>query len=108
MPLSGEDPSQAIAPRSRSPAKFFLLVFALSVPFWLAGAATSVQLLPGLAVSALAMVCPAVAASILAHRENGSAGVAALLKRSFDCRRISAKVWYLPIVLLMPGVTVLA
>lgn len=32
---------------------FFLLVFALSLPFWLLGAATDLQLMPGLSVSAL-------------------------------------------------------
>ncbi len=31
-----------------------------------------------------------------------------LLKRSFDYKRISAKVWYVPILLLMPGVMVLS
>lgn len=44
--------------RRRSPLKFFVLVFALSVPFWIAGAVTSARLLPGLPVSALALVCP--------------------------------------------------
>jgi uncharacterized membrane protein len=77
---------------SRSPLKFFSLVFALSVPFWLVGAVTRLQLLPGLPVSALALVCPAIAASILAYGENELTGVTALLKRSFDCRRIGAKV----------------
>lgn len=33
-----ENSSDTIAPRSRSPLKFFLLVFGLSVPFWLTGA----------------------------------------------------------------------
>jgi hypothetical protein len=33
--------------------------------------------------------------------------VIALLKRSFDCARIRAKVWYAPIVLLMPAATLL-
>jgi uncharacterized protein len=34
--------------------------------------------------------------------------VTELLKRSFDYKRISAKVWYIPILLLMPGVMVLS
>jgi len=33
--------------RGRSPLAFFLLVFALSVPFWLIGAVTGIDLLPG-------------------------------------------------------------
>lgn len=44
---------------------FFLLVFALSVPFWVIGAATGVELLPGLPVAGLMAFCPAIAASIL-------------------------------------------
>ncbi len=70
------------------------------------GALTGLQLLPGLPVSSLAVLCPLVAASILIYKENKTAGVIKLLKKSFDCRRIKAKVWYAPIVLLMPGVTV--
>jgi membrane protease YdiL (CAAX protease family) len=88
--------------------KFFLLVFALSIPFWLAGAATGLQLLPGLPVAALMFVCPVTAALILVYGENKTAGVIALLKRSFDYERIRSKVWYAPILLLMPGVTVLS
>ena len=40
------------------PVQFFLLVFALSVVFWLLGAVTDLQLLPGLPISALALFCP--------------------------------------------------
>jgi uncharacterized protein len=97
-----------IASRSRSPIKFFLLLFALSIPFWLVGAATGIQLLPGLPVSSLIWVCPVTAAAILLCRENKAAGVIALLERSFDYKRIKAKAWYAPIILLMPVVTVLA
>jgi hypothetical protein len=92
----------------RSPPKFFLLVFALSIPLWLIGAVTPLQLLPGLPVSTLNVFCPLIAASILVYRENKTAGVIELLKRSFDYRRIRAKVWYVPTVLLMPGIAVLA
>jgi uncharacterized protein len=103
-----EDSSNTIASRSRSPLKFFLLVFALSNPFWLIGAVTRLQLLPGLPVSSLMAFCPLIAAVILAYRENKTAGVTELLKRSFDYQRIRAKIWYAPIVLLMPGVMVLS
>ncbi len=53
-------------------------------------------------------VCPVTAALILVYGENKSADVIALLKRSFDYQRIRSKVWYAPILLLMPGVTVLS
>ena len=87
---------------------FFVLVFAFSSQFWLVGAVTGLQLLPGLPVSGLSAFCPLIAALILSHRENGIAGAADLLKRSFDYRRIRAKVWYIPLVLFWPGVMFLS
>ena len=93
------------APPRRSPLRFFGLVFALSVPFWLIGAATDRQLMPGLSVSALMAFCPMVAALLLLHRERGIAGVRQLLKRSFDYRRIKSLGWLVPVMLLMPGVS---
>ncbi len=96
------------ASEKRSPLKFFLLVFTLSIPLWLIGALTPLQLLPGLPVSSLMAFCPMIAASILVYRKDKTAGVTELLKRSFDCKRIRAKAWYIPTVLLMPGIAVLA
>jgi membrane protease YdiL (CAAX protease family) len=93
---------------SKSPLIFFLLVFALSIPLWLMGALTPLELLPGLPVSTLNVFCPLIAASILVYREDKTAGVTELLKRSFDYRRIRAKVWYVPTVLLNPAIAVLA
>ena len=93
---------------SKSPLIFFLLVFALSIPLWLMGALTPLELLPGLPVSTLNVFCPLIAASILVYREDKTTGVTELLKRSFDYRRIRAKVWYVPTVLLMPGIMVLS
>lgn len=61
----------------RSPLAFITLVFALSVPFWLLAALTDLELLPGLPVSALMLVCPGIAAAILVHRETGVRGVRA-------------------------------
>lgn len=95
-----------IPSRVRSPLQFFALVFALSIPFWLLGAVTKRQLLPGLPVSALGFFCPAAAALVLVYGENGTAGVSALLKRSFDYERIRARIWYVPVILLMPAVVV--
>ena len=42
------------------------------------------------------------------YGENKTAGVIALLKRSFDYDRIRSKVWYAPVLLLMPGVMILS
>jgi membrane protease YdiL (CAAX protease family) len=94
-----------IDPGSRSPGAFVVLVFVLSVPFWAVGAATGLQLTADLPVSSFIWVCPVIAASLLVYRENGAAGVAALLRRAFDVARIRVKkAWYIPIVLLLPGI----
>jgi uncharacterized protein len=93
----------AVDLQGRSPLAFFLLAFALSIPFWLFGAATGIELLPGLPVAALIAICPATAALILLARQSGTAGAIALLKRSFDHERIRAKIWYIP-ALLAPAV----
>ncbi|MDV2481904.1 CPBP family intramembrane metalloprotease [Methanoculleus sp. Wushi-C6] len=90
----------------RSPLTFFLLVFVLSIPFLLFAGTP----LPGplnLPVSAFMIVCPALAASILVRREEGAGGVARLLARVADFRKIRA-VWYLPILLLMPAIMLLS
>ena len=103
----GLDPSVSVA----SPLKFFSLVFALSIPFWVLGNVTGLQILPGLSISALAAFCPLIAAVILVYRDRvdgNFAGVVVLLKRSFDFNRISAKIWYVPIILLMPGLTAIS
>ncbi len=93
-------------PAGKSPWVFFALVFLLTIPFWVLQV-LSARLLPkgiplNLPISALAFVCPALAAAILVHRESGAAGVRELLRRAFDLRRIRARAWYLPVLLLMP------
>ena len=71
-----EGSSGTVASRRRSPLTFVLLVFALSIPYWLAGAVAELQMVPGLpVVDALIVVCPLLAASILVYRENKSAVV---------------------------------
>ena len=86
----------------KSPLPFFVLVFALALPFWLLGA----LLMPippiNLSVSALQVVCPLIAAVILVYREEKLGGVVRLLKRVFDQRRIKHKIWYVPIIFLLP------
>ena len=62
------------------------------------------MLSPDLPVSSFISVCPVIAAAILVYRENGTTGVVALLRRAFDYERIRAKIWYVPTLLLLPGV----
>ena len=87
--------------------RFFLLVFALSVPFALLGSVSSVQLSPGIPLSALGFICPVTAALILTYRKHGAAAATALVRRSFDFGRTRARVWYVPVILLMPCITTL-
>jgi hypothetical protein len=94
----------------RSPLAFFLLVFALSIPFWVAAAMVRQRLpLPmNLPVSSLSVFCPLIAALILVRREDGPGGVKRLLRRVFDYRRIKRKIWYLPIIFGMPVIMVVS
>ena len=94
--------------KARSPLKFFLLVFALSLPIWIIGAVNPLQLLPGLPLSSLMAFCPLIAASILVYKQKKIAGIAELLKRSFDYKRTRTKIWYLVAFLLTPFIAVLA
>ncbi|ELY99249.1 CPBP family intramembrane glutamic endopeptidase [Natrialba asiatica] len=101
-----EDASNSNAAGRRSPLTFFALVFALSIPFGVVGIVTGIQLFPGIPVTALGGFCPAIAAAILLYRENGIAAVTQLLRRSVDYKHIRAKIWYIPIVVLLPGVVI--
>jgi hypothetical protein len=88
---------------------FFLLVVALSLPVWLIGAATGLEVVEGLPVSALMAFCPLLAAVILTYRERGAGGVRVLLERrsigagsgagSGTCRSCSSnrRSWFCPI-----------
>ena len=84
----------------RSPIKFFLLVFALSVPIWL--------LEPGDWPISAAVIVPLLAALILVYRVEGAGGVRRLLGRVFEYRRIRNRAWYVPIVFLWPLIALLA
>lgn len=95
----------------KSPLKFFVLVFALSLPFWLIGAIAehfSIGLPYNLPVSALMFPCPLIAALILVYREERRGGIKRLLKRVFDYKRIRQKIWYVPIIFLLPGIYLLS
>jgi membrane protease YdiL (CAAX protease family) len=79
----------------RSPLTFFLLVFALSIPFWLIQP-------PDWPIS-VSVGAPLLVALILVYsQERGGRGVRRLLSRVFDQWRIWSKIWYVPIIFLMP------
>jgi hypothetical protein len=87
---------------------FFALVVGLSAPIWAIDSLGRYQLLPGLPLSAVMVLCPLFAALLLIGRETGCTGVVAHLKRSFDYRRITNMAWYAPILLLIPATSFLA
>ncbi|WP_292518416.1 CPBP family intramembrane glutamic endopeptidase [Methanoculleus sp.] len=93
----------------RSPFLFFILVYTLSIPLWALNAIYPIKLpVDNLPVTDIAATfTPLIAASILVYREGGLFGVKSLLKRAFDYKRITKKVWYLPIIVLMPFIYVL-
>ena len=85
--------------------KFFLLVFILSIPFWILGyvATDLTKILPiKLPISALMTFCPLIAATILIYKKQKMKGVKELLKQAFDFKKITNKKWYVLIVFLMP------
>jgi uncharacterized protein len=87
---------------------FFVLVFALSIPFWILGSVYPIELLPGLPISALGAFTPALAALILTYKHDRASGTLQLLRRSFDFKRIKNKKWFLIALLLNPAIAVLA
>jgi len=91
-----------------SVCRFLALVLALSVPFWLLGLATGLELVDRLPVGALMAFCPAIAAAIVVRRQRGPGAARALLRRALDWRRIGNPVWWLPILLLKPAIMVLS
>jgi membrane protease YdiL (CAAX protease family) len=89
---------------ARSPPRFLLLLLGLSVPLWVVGAIFDVELFPGFKLFQLSLGMPAVAALILTYREQGTGGVRALLKRTYDFRKVRSALWYLPILLTYPSI----
>ena len=90
----------------RDAAAFVGLVFALTTPFWLLGAAVDLQVLPGLPLSALAVVCPTIAACLLTAKRTGRAGLARWLS---EMLRLEAAGWRWVLVLVInPGLFIAA
>jgi len=94
------------APRVADGIAFFALTFVLTLPFWAASALIGWRLLPGLPLAAIAVVCPAASALALSARRGGVAAARLLLARAWDAGRIQTKIWWLPILMLSPLVSV--
>jgi membrane protease YdiL (CAAX protease family) len=74
------------------------LTFVLAAPFWLLGALTGLQLMPGLPIAALMFVCPGLAAILVSR----SAGRADLLRRAWTVERGMSWLWFV-LALLGPA-----
>lgn len=94
-------------PVSRELRPFFLLVALCSLPFWVAGVVTDLTITSQLSVASLMIVAPFAVAVVLTTREAGLPGLCLLLRRAVDPRLRSGLVWYLPVLVLMPALTVL-
>ncbi len=93
------------------PSKFFLLVFAFSLPFYAIGALApqlSHWMPLGLPINVMMILCPAGVALWLIHQEAGKAGVQTLLGRVFDGHRIPNKTWLLLSLGIMPAAILLS
>lgn len=86
------------------PWLFFVLIYSLSVPFWILSTQIKHAGLPdNLPVSDIgAVLTPTIAAMILRYREAGRRGVRELWLRIFDFRRIKNKRWLVTAVILFP------
>lgn len=84
--------------RGKSPLAFFLLAAVIYIPFVVnANVNTFV----------FGAFIPVTTALILVYLGNRTAGVVELLRRSFDYKRIKSGVWYLPVILLYPGIVLM-
>ena len=86
----------------KSPLKFFLIVYGLSIPLWIIERFIDVKGLPlDIPITdILAAFTPLIAATTLVYKEEGKTGIKRLFKSIFDFNKIKKKVWYMPIVFL--------
>jgi CAAX protease family protein len=87
--------------RARSLSAFFLLFLGLGTLY--VGLA-AVRALPVAALNYFGAFLPAITALILVFRKNAAAGMVELLQRSLDYRRITSRLWLLPVFFLWPVV----
>ncbi len=88
---------------NKSPLKFFLLVFGLSIPFWIIDLMIDAKRTSSLNFSIIDIATafiPIIAGCILVYKEEGFVGVGELFKRILDFKRITKNIWYVPISLL--------
>src|SRR3954466_13890752 len=72
---------------------YALLVFVLTVPFWIAGWVFDISILPGLPLAVFAIFVPSLAAAIVIGRTDGRSAVAALFDRVREVTALPALGW---------------
>jgi len=82
----------------RHVAAYFCLVGILTIPFSVLGEVLDIKLLPGLPISALAVVAPALAAGLMSLWHGGWPAVVSLLMRAVDYRSAG---WRLLVIVLI-------
>ncbi|MHA2393134.1 MAG: CPBP family glutamic-type intramembrane protease [Promethearchaeota archaeon] len=95
----------------RSLLSFFGLVFLISIPIWIISAITAPFIPEGLPVNNIGFILvftPIIVALILTYKTSGKESAKKLLKRAFDIKLIDNKLWYLPILFLVPIVAFLS
>ena len=85
----------------KSPLKYFLIVFGLSIPLWLTETIINFKrsALDFSVIDILAAFIPLIAATILMYKEEGKTGIKVLFKRVFDFNQIKKKIWLIAIIL---------
>ena len=87
---------------NKSPLKFFLIVYGLSIPLWLIEMMIDIKrsALDFSITDILAAFTPLIAATILVYKEEGRIGINKLFKRIVDFNKIKKKAWYMPVIFL--------
>lgn len=87
--------------------KYLLVVLIVSIPFWVLGAFSKIELLPGLPVSALMVITPLFVATIFTFAQEGRAGLWRFLAQSFDAPKMHGWAWVV-VLCAMPSAMVLS
>jgi membrane protease YdiL (CAAX protease family) len=100
------DNTAATSKTTKNITAFFVLTYIISLPFYILA-----FLVPQEMTSLMSLtlpLAPITAALVLAYRKNGAYGTKKLLKRSFDYKRITRKIWYVPILFIPAIIFILA
>ncbi|MCP4541117.1 MAG: CPBP family intramembrane metalloprotease [Chloroflexi bacterium] len=95
-----------ISETSKNITAFFVLTFVMSVPPYILASLVPQEMV--MLIGLIIALAPITAALILAYRANRAEGAKSLLKRCFDYKSITRKIWYAPILFLMPVLFLLA